>query len=416
MIDLQKFRQDFPLLRNNPQLSYLDSTATSLKPQSVIQKELEYYQEYSANIHRGIYPISERATEAYEQSREAVARFIHAPSADEVIFTRNATEAVNLVVSSFAEDALQPGDEIVVTITEHHSNFVPWQQLAERKNLKLSVIPLRDDFQLAILNEDGTTVNTKQLQQYITEKTRIVAFVAVSNVLGTKNPVTEIIAASRRLNPNLTVLVDAAQAVPHTAVNVQQWDADFVVFSAHKMLGPTGVGVLWGRKDLLNSMRPYQYGGEMIRDVSVEYTEFKDTPHRFEAGTPHIAGVIAMQEAVRYLEAVGYTALEEYESYLALKSIQQLKEAFGSQIEIVGTEQAARTGIVSFTFGPYHAHDIAQILGESGVAVRAGHHCTMPLHKSRSIAATVRASFYLYNTEEDIVRLVQGLKKVTAVL
>lgn len=416
MIDLQKFRQDFPLLRNNPQLSYLDSTATSLKPQSVIQKELEYYQEYSANIHRGIYPISERATEAYEQSREAVARFIQAPSADEVIFTRNATEAVNLVVSSFAEDALQPGDEIVVTITEHHANFVPWQQLAERKNLKLSVIPLRDDFQLAILNEDGTTVNTKQLQQYITEKTRIVAFVAVSNVLGTKNPVTEIIAASRRLNPNLTVLVDAAQAVPHTAVNVQQWDADFVVFSAHKMLGPTGVGVLWGRKDLLNSMRPYQYGGEMIRDVSVEYTEFKDTPHRFEAGTPHIAGVIAMQEAVRYLEAVGYTALEEYESYLALKSIQQLKEAFGSQIEIVGTEQAARTGIVSFTFGPYHAHDIAQILGESGVAVRAGHHCTMPLHKSRSIAATVRASFYLYNTEEDIVRLVQGLKKVTAVL
>lgn len=416
MIDLQKFRQDFPFIRNNPQFSYLDSTATSLKPQSVIEKEVEYYQEYSANIHRGVYPISERATEAYEQSREAVARFINAPSADEIIFTRNATEGVNLVVSSFAEDALQPGDEIVVTIAEHHANFVPWQQLAERKNLKLTVIPLRDDYQLAILNENGSAVAVEQLQQYITEKTRILAFVAVSNVLGTKNPVAEIITAARSLNPHLTVLVDAAQAVPHTAVNVQQWNADFIVFSAHKMLGPTGVGVLWGRKILLNSMQPYQYGGEMIRDVSVEHTEFKNTPHRFEAGTPHIAGVIAMQEAIRYLEAVGYPALEEYESYLAGKAIQQLQAEFGNQVQIFGTEKTERTGIVSFTFGSYHAHDIAQILGESGVAVRAGHHCTMPLHKSRLIAATVRASFYLYNTEEDIVRLIQGLMKVTTVL
>jgi cysteine desulfurase/selenocysteine lyase len=416
MIDLQKFRQDFPLLRNNPQFSYLDSTATSLKPDSVIQKEVEYYQEYSANIHRGIYAISERATEAYEQSREAVARFIHAPSPDEVIFTRNATEAVNLVVSSFAEDMLQPGDEIVITITEHHANLVPWQQLANRKNLKLNIIPMREDYQLAILNEDGSSVVAEQLQTYITEKTRILAFVAVSNVLGTKNPVAEIITAARSLNPNLKVLVDAAQAVPHTVVNVQQWDADFIVFSGHKMLGPTGVGVLWGRKELLNNMRPYQYGGEMIRDVSVEYSEFKDTPHRFEAGTPHIAGVIAMQESIRYLETVGLSRVEEFESYLAVRAIQLLQEEFGTQVQIFGTKETERTGIISFTFGSYHPHDIAQILGESGVAVRAGHHCTMPLHKSRSVNATVRASFYLYNREEDIVRLVQGLKKVTSVL
>lgn len=416
MIDLLKFRQDFPLLRNNPQFSYLDSTATSLKPDSVIEKEREYYQHYSANIHRGIYPISERATEAFEQSRETVARFIHAPETEEIVFTRNATEAVNLVVSSFAEDALQPGDEIVVTISEHHANFVPWQQLAHRKNLRLHVIPMREDYQLAILNEEGTTVLADQLAQYITEKTRIFAFVAVSNVLGTKNPVSEIISAARSLNPHVTVLVDAAQAVPHTRVNVQHWDADFVVFSAHKMLGPTGVGVLWGRKKLLNHMRPYQFGGEMILDVSIEGTQFKDTPHRFEAGTPHIAGVIALQEAITYLETVGLTAIEEFESHLAGKAIQQLKETFGTQVQIIGTELVHRTGIVSFTFNPYHPHDIAQILGEDGVAVRAGHHCTMPLHKSRSLPATVRASFYLYNTEEDVARLVQGLKKVTSVL
>jgi len=389
MIDVKKIKKDFPIFVNNPRLIYLDSTATALKPTSVINKINEYYTHYSANIFRGVYDISEKATAEYEETRSVVKGFINASSDQEIIFTRNTTESINLFVNGIQE-SLSPSDEIVTTIAEHHSNFVPWQQLCKRLKLKFTVqsSPVR-----------------------VTKNTKILAITYVSNVLGTINPIKDIIKEARKINPNIIVVVDGAQAVPHMKIDVQDLDCDAFAFSSHKMLGPTGVGVLWVRQSLFKKLIPYQYGGEMIRKVTVGQTDFAEGPHRFEAGTPHIAGVIALKAAIRYLEMVGLDAIHTHEQLLAQYCYDSLIEAFGEKIHIVGPEKR-QSGIVAFTVDSIHAHDVAQLLNEDGIAVRAGHHCAMPLHELLGIDASIRASFYIYNDRQDVDKLIASLKKV----
>ncbi len=384
MFDPKVIRKDFPQLQrkiNGKPIVYLDSTATSLKPQQVLDKENEYYTKYSANIFRGIYTISEEATAEYEKAREKVAAFIGARDAREVVFTRNVSESINLVAYSLIH-----GDEVVASIMEHHSNFVPWQQLG-----MLNVWHMDED-----------------LDKLITRKTKLLAITAVSNVLGTIVPVKDIVAKVKSINPACLVLVDAAQAVPHMTVDVEDWGADFVAFSSHKMLGPTGVGVLWGRYGLLDSMSPFLYGGEMIKEVRVEKTIFKDLPHKFEAGTPHIAGVIGLGAAVDYLSTLGMDAVRKHEKEIVGYAMSELSNIKG--LTIYGPRE--RGGVIAFTVTYAHAHDIAQILDEDNVCIRSGNHCAMPLHLSMNIAATARASFYVYTTKADVDALVRGLAKV----
>ncbi len=394
IIDIKK---DFPIFSGKPQLIYLDSGATSLKPQSVIDKEIEYYSSYSANIFRGVYDISEMATVEFEESRDIIKDFIHAKGRDEIIFTRNTTESINAFVHGI-EDSLQEGDEIVTTITEHHSNFVPWQQLALNQKYYFTVM----------LDLDFNVVNWKD---YISSQTKILAITYVSNVLGTVNPIKKIINEVKKINPHCIVLVDGAQAIPHMKVDVQDLGCDAFVFSSHKMLGPTGVGVLWVKKDLLKTLSPYQYGGDMIRSVSIEKTEFAELPHRFEAGTPHIAGVIALKEAVHFLQKVGLDEIHNHERSLAQYFYDQLEKGFGSEVQLIGPSKR-ESGVVAFVMKGIHSHDVAQLLNEDHIAVRAGHHCAMPLHEHLGIEASVRASFYLYNTKEDVEKLITSLKKV----
>jgi len=398
MLDTNKIKKDFPIFNNQPKLVYLDSTATSLKPQSVISKLVEYYSDYSANIFRGVYDMSEKATAEYEETRTVVKDFINAPLTEEIIFTRNATESINLFVNGI-KDIFKKGDEIVTTITEHHSNFVPWQQLA--KNIQCS-------FKIISINEEG--ILEPQLTYEITKKTKILALTYVSNVLGTVNPIKTIIKEAKNISPHIIVLVDGAQAVPHLKVDVTDLGCDAFVFSSHKMLGPTGVGVLWVKKELLETFPPYQFGGDMIRSVAIEETQFADLPHRFEAGTPHIAGVIALKEASHYLQGIGLDAIHSYEVELAQICYDRLTEEFGTKIKIIGP-QKRESGIVAFAVTGLHAHDVAQLLNEDHIAVRAGHHCAMPLHTKLGIEASVRASFYLYNTKEDVEKLIASLHK-----
>ncbi|PIV08821.1 cysteine desulfurase CsdA [Candidatus Roizmanbacteria bacterium CG_4_10_14_3_um_filter_39_13] len=398
MLDTNKIKKDFPIFNKQPDLVYLDSTATSLKPQSVISKLDEYYSDYSANIFRGVYDMSEKATAEYEETRTVVKNFINAPLTEEIIFTRNATESINLFVSGI-KDIFKKGDEIVTTITEHHSNFVPWQQLA--KNIQCS-------FKIISINEEG--ILEPQLTYEITKKTKILALTYVSNVLGTVNPIKTIIKEAKNISPHIIVLVDGAQAVPHLKVDVTDLGCDAFVFSSHKMLGPTGVGVLWVKKELLETFPPYQFGGDMIRSVAIEETQFADLPHRFEAGTPHIAGVIALKEASHYLQGIGLDAIHSYEVELAQICYDRLTEEFGTKIKIIGP-QKRESGIVAFAVTGLHAHDVAQLLNEDHIAVRAGHHCAMPLHTKLGIEASVRASFYLYNTKEDVEKLIASLHK-----
>lgn len=375
-------KKDFPQLKrkiNGKALVYLDSTATSLKPQSVIDKVQEYYTKYTANIFRGIYKISEEATVEYENVRTKVAQFIGGRP-QEIIFTRNTTESINLVAYNF-----MPG-EVVASILEHHSNFVPWQQLGSMKVW---------DYK-------------QELDKVVTRKTKVFAITAVSNVLGTIVPIREIVRNVKRLSPNCLVLVDAAQAVPHMTVNVKEWEADFVAFSSHKMLGPTGVGVLWGRFDLLEKMKPFLYGGEMIQEVRVEKTIFKAPPHKFEAGTPHIAGVIGLGAAVDYLEKLGMNNVQKHEKEIVSYAMSELSKING--LTIYGPKE--RAGVIAFTLQSAHAHDIAQILDVDNICIRSGNHCAMPLHLSLNIAATARASFYVYTTKADVDALVKGLEKV----
>ncbi len=383
MFDAKKIRRDFPLLSrkiNGKPIVYLDSTATALKPQAVIDAEGRYYSRYSANVFRGIYVISEESTAAYEEARGKVARFIHAKNSSEIIFTRGTTESINLVAYS-----LRP-KEVVASIMEHHSNFVPWQQMA------------------TLTVWDGK----KPLDTIITPETTLFAITAVSNVLGTIMPIKELVKKVKKLNPKCLVLVDAAQAVPHMSVDVVDWGADFVAFSGHKMLGPTGIGVLWGRYTLLDAMKPYHFGGEMITEVHIDRSLYKDPPHKFEAGTPHIAGAIGLGAAVSYLAKLGMENVRKHEEEITRYALQKL-----SMVTIIGPKDAKnRGGVIAFTMDGAHAHDIAQILDSDNICIRAGHHCAMPLHEYLKLDATARASFYVYTTKEDIDMLVSGLKKV----
>jgi len=400
MIDGNQIKKDFPIYRHQPNLVYLDTTATSLKPQQVIDKENEYYTKYSANIFRGIYKISEKATEEYERVREKIAHFIGAKSAGEIVFVRNATEAINLVAAGVGK-TLKTGDEIVTTIMEHHSNFVPWQQRALKKHIAYHVSRITSEGKL----------DEKDLLGKINNKTRMVAFTHVSNVLGTINPVKTLIKKIKAKNPHCLILVDGAQAAAHFKIDVRDLGCDFYVFSSHKMLGPTGVGVLWGRYELLDNMNPYQYGGEMISAVYVDRTEFKDPPHKFEAGTPHIAGVIGLGAAIDYLRVLGMDKVRQHEIEMTSYALKLLRSLKG--LKIYGPQNPEnRGGVIAFTIERIHAHDIAQILDSNNICIRAGHHCAMPLHLFLDVASSARASFYIYTSPKDIDQLVSGLSEV----
>lgn len=405
MIDAHKIKQDFPIFKVHPGLVYLDSTATSLKPISVLDKENEYNTKYTANIFRGIYKISEKATVEYETARAKIAHFIGTIDSREIVFVRNATEAINLVMSSWGRFNIRQGDELVISVMEHHANFVTWQQLSKISNCKL---------QISNITTEGK-LDEEDLLNRVNGKTKLVAFTHISNVLGTINPVKKLVKEIKRRNPKCLVLIDGAQAVPHLKVNVSDLNCDFYVFSSHKMLGGTGVGVLWSQYELLKEMRPYQYGGEMIQAVYSDYSEFKDPPHKFEAGTPHIAGVIGLGAAIDYLEKLGMENVRLHEIELTDYALNKLKTLKG--IKIYGPQKPEdRGGVISFTFNKVHAHDIAQILDSNNICVRSGHHCAMPLHLYLSVVSTARASFYVYNTMQDVDYLIEGLNKVIKVL
>lgn len=416
MINTQQIKKDFPIFHNNPNLVYLDSTATSLKPKAVIDRLREYYEKYTSNIHRGLYRSAEIATAAYEQTREVSAKFINASHAEEIIFTRGTTESINLLATSLGQDIMEEGDEIVTTVMEHHSNFVPWQQLAHHKNATFKVIDIDDDGYLNLIHKNEQILNKALLKQYINNRTKILTLTYVSNTLGTLNLVSEIIKAAKEINPDIITIVDAAQAAPHMQIDVQAIGCDFLTFSAHKMLGPTGVGVLWGKYHLLEKMSPYHYGGEMIEEVSLETSTFKKPPYKFEAGTPNIADVIAFQEAIHYLQKIGLHHIREHEKQLTQFAIERMHKEFGESIRIFGPKHVQdRGGIITFDLQGIHPHDIAQILDEDSICVRAGSHCAMPLHTRLGIIGTARASFYFYNDEEDVEKLITSLKNVQKV-
>ncbi len=402
-------KQDFPIYKNYPQLVYLDSTATSLRPKVVIDKLIEYYSSYSANIFRGVYQISEKATEEYEETRKIVADFIGA-KIKEIIFTRNATEGLNLLAYSLGRKIVEKNDEIVTTIMEHHSNFVVWQTLANENEAVLKIIDVDNEGRLRLnLEEKEKTY----LEKIISKKTKLLSLTYISNVLGTINPIKEIINIAKKINPKIITIVDAAQAVPHREININDLGCDFLVFSGHKMLGPTGVGVLWGKYHLLEGMFPFLYGGEMIEKVFLEKSFFKPPPYKFEAGTPAIGEVIAFKEAIKYLNKAGMKNIEQHEKLLTSLTFNLLKKEFKDKIKIYGPQDLNyRSGIISFSFKNYHPHDVASLLNENHIAVRAGHHCAMPLHKRLGVNGTVRVSFYLYNNKEDIIKLIDGLKDV----
>ncbi|HBM3462263.1 TPA: cysteine desulfurase [Listeria innocua] len=400
MIDIQKIRADFPILDqeiNEKPLAYLDNAATSQKPKQVIAALTHYYEFDNANVHRGVHTLAARATDAYESARSKVAKFIHAREVAEIIFTRGTTSAINLVVDSYAEANIEAGDEIVISYLEHHSNLIPWQQLAKRKGAVLKYIELE---------EDGT-ISVEQAKKTIGEKTKIVALAHVSNVLGTITPIKEIAAIAHKFGA--VILVDGAQAVPHMEVNVVDLDADFYAFSGHKMMAPTGIGALYGKRELLDAMEPTEFGGEMIDFVELYDSTWKELPWKFEAGTPIIGGAIALGAAIDYLAEVGLANIHAHEQELASYAIEEMSKIEG--ITIYGPKDASkRCGLVTFNLEGAHPHDIATILDEDGIAIRAGHHCVQPLMKWLDVSSTARASFYIYNTKEEIDALIDGLK------
>ncbi|ENN8959721.1 cysteine desulfurase [Listeria monocytogenes] len=400
MIDIQKIRADFPILAqeiNEKPLAYLDNAATSQKPKQVIEALTHYYEFDNANVHRGVHTLAARATDAYESARGKVAKFIHAREVAEIIFTRGTTSAINLVVDSYAEATIEAGDEIVISYLEHHSNLIPWQQLAKRKGAVLKYIELE---------EDGT-ISVEQAKKTIGENTKIVALAHVSNVLGTITPIKEIAAIAHQFGA--VILVDGAQAVPHMEVDVVDLDADFYAFSGHKMMAPTGIGALYGKRELLDAMEPTEFGGEMIDFVELYDSTWKELPWKFEAGTPIIGGAIALGAAIDYLAEVGLANIHAHEQALASYAIEEMSKIEG--ITIYGPKDASkRCGLVTFNLEGAHPHDIATILDEDGIAIRAGHHCAQPLMKWLDVSSTARASFYIYNTKEEIDALIDGLK------
>ena len=400
-LDVARIRQDFPVLArqvHGKPLVYLDNAATSHKPRAVIQALVDYYENYNSNVHRGVHTLSMEATDRYEAARAKVARFIGSPSPEQLIWTRNTTEAINLVAHTWATATLKKGDEILLTEMEHHSNLVPWQQVALRTGAVLRFIPMADDF----------TLDLSDLDKLLTPKTRLVAITMMSNVLGTITPAKQIVADAHRVGA--VVLLDAAQAVPHLPTDVQDLDCDFLAFSGHKMLGPTGIGVLYARQELLEEMSPFLTGGEMVKEVWLDKASWNDLPMRFEAGTPNIADAIGLGAAVDYLSALGMDRVRQHEVALTQYALDRFKEM--EEVTVYGTpDLSQRGGVVSFYSGDIHPHDIGTVLDQLGVAIRAGHHCAMPLMRKLEVPATGRASFYLYNTEEEIDTLVEGINQ-----
>jgi len=400
-VELEEIRDDFPVLRqkvHGKPLIYFDNAATSQKPRIVIEALNDYYERYNANVHRGIHALAERATREYERAREKVARFINAPSTDSVIFTRGTTEGINLVAYSWALTNLKKGDEILTTFMEHHSNTVPWYQACERTGAVIKRIEL---------NPDGM-LHLDDLDKLVTNRTKLVAVTQQSNVLGTINPVRQIADAAHK--KGAVVLVDGAQSVPHMPVDVQAMDCDFFAFSGHKMCGPTGSGVLYGRRALLEAMPPFMGGGEMIKEVWFDHVKYNDLPYKFEAGTPSIAESIGLGVAVDYLTGIGLDKIRQHAKQITQYALDRLKEF--PEITVYGPKDAEkRGGLVAFTLGDVHAHDIATFADQDGVAIRAGHHCAMPLHKKLGLAATARASFYLYNNRDEVDVFIEMLHK-----
>lgn len=403
MLDVERIRKDFPLLStlvNGHPLVYLDNAATSQKPQVVIDALSDYYQEYNSNIHRGVHYLSQKATDAYEESRLRIQKFLNAERPQEIIFVRGTTEAINLVAQTLGRTSVGPGDEILVTALEHHANIVPWQMVCEEKRAVLKVVPMNDEGELD-LNE---------FQRLLNARTKIVAITHVSNALGTINPVNQMTQLAHR--HGIPVLIDGAQAVPHMRVDVQELDCDFYAFSGHKMFGPTGIGVLYGKRKRLESMPPYQGGGDMIKSVSFEKTVYNDLPYKFEAGTPNIAGGIALGVAVDYLNGMDIHAIQSHEHDLLEYATEKCAAVPG--VRIVGRAKD-KASVVSFVMDHVHPHDIGTILDADGIAIRTGHHCAQPIMTRLGIPATARASFAFYNTQDEVDVLVRGLHKVNEV-
>jgi len=401
--DVEKIRRDFPILSEQvygKPLTYLDNAATTQKPQVVIDALTQYYSKENANIHRGIFCLSEQATKRYKTARHKVQEFISAASDKEIIFVRGTTEALNLVAHCYGRTFLKAGDEVLITHMEHHSNIVPWQMLEEETGIKLKVAPINDQGELIL----------EEFEKLLTDKVKFVSVIHVSNALGTVNPVKEIVRLAHA--KGIPVMIDGAQAVAHTPVNVRDLDCDFYVFSGHKLLGPTGIGVLYGKKEFLEKMPPYQGGGDMIRSVSFEKTTYNDLPYKFEAGTPHIAGVIGLGVAIDYIRSIGLERIEAYEQELLKYGSEKILQVPG--LRLIGTAKH-KSAILSFVLGEAHAHDIGTILDRQGIAIRAGHHCAMPVMQRFNVPATTRASFAFYNTREEIDRLAAVLHEVTEV-
>ena len=399
MIDVEKIRKDFPILDqivNDEPLVYLDNAATTQKPKAVLEAVNRYYQEDNANVHRGVHTLAERATASYEAARETVRRFINASSTKEVLFTRGTTTGLNWI-GRFAEEILEEGDEVLISIMEHHSNIIPWQEACRKTGAKLVYAYLKDG-----------GLDLEDFREKLTDRTKFVSITHASNVLGVINPIQEL--AQLAHEKGAIMVVDGAQSVPHMKIDVQKLDADLLVFSGHKMAGPTGIGVLYGKEHYLNQMSPVEFGGEMIDFVYEQSATWKELPWKFEAGTPNMAGAIGLAAAIDYLEAIGMDAIERHEQELIAYVFPKLQAIEG--LEIYGSQDLAkRSGVISFNLGNLHPHDLATALDYEGVAVRAGHHCAQPLIQYLEVPATARASFYLYNTKEDCDKLVEALIK-----
>lgn len=396
-MNIHAIREQFPILHqeiNGHPLVYLDSAASSQKPRSVIDAVRNYYELDHANVHRGVHSLGSRATDAYEGAREKVTRFIHAPSAEQIVFTRGTTTALNLVASSYARAVCQEGDEIVITPMEHHSNLIPWQQVAKATGATLKFVPLQPDGTITLADAEAT----------ITDRTKIVSVTYVSNVLGCVNPIKQLAELAHR--KGAVIVVDGAQSTPHMKVDVQDLDVDFYAFSGHKMCGPTGIGALYGRRSLLEKMEPIEYGGEMIDFVELYDSTWKDIPYRFEGGTPIIAGAVGLGAAIDFLEQIGMDAIDQHEKHLTKYAYDVLSNIDG--LTIYGPEQN-RVGLVTFNIDDVHPHDVATVLDTKGIAIRAGHHCCQPLMRWLNVSATARASFYIYNTTDEIDRLADAL-------
>lgn len=401
MYDVERIRDDFPILKTEVYpgvpLVYLDSAASSQKPLAVLEAMDDYYRRYHANVHRGVHRLSELATTAYEDARVRIGRFVNAPESEEIIFVGNATEAFNLVAYSWGRHNIGPGDEILLTELEHHANIVPWQMLAHEKGAILRYLPMRDD----------GTLEIDRLGEFLTDRTKLFSFSAASNVVGTIMPVRELVDAAH--SAGALTMIDAAQLVPHMPVDVQALDCDFLAFSSHKMCGPTGIGILYGKRHLLEAMPPFMGGGDMIRRVTFDDFIPNELPWKFEAGTPRIAEAIGLGAAVDYLSALGMDAVHQHERAVTDYALEALSDVPG--IQMIGPRGPERGGLISFTLEGLHPHDIAEVLDKEGIAIRAGHHCAMPLHRRLGIGATARASFYVHTTFEEVDKLTAALHR-----